>query len=84
MRVRSLGHKGPLEKEMATHSCSCLENPMDRGAWYSHLLKNFPQFLLIHTVKGFGIVNKAEVETIITKLTNLITWTTALFNSMKL
>ena len=30
--------------------------------WYSHLLKNFPQFILIHTVKGFGIVNKAEVD----------------------
>ena len=29
--------------------------------WYSHLLKNFPQFLVIHIVKGFGIVNKAEV-----------------------
>ena len=30
--------------------------------WYSHLLKNFPQFVVIHTVKGFGIVNKAEVN----------------------
>ena len=30
--------------------------------WYSHLLKNFPQFFVIHTVKGFGIVNKAEVD----------------------
>ena len=29
--------------------------------WYSHLLKNFPQLVVIHTVKGFGIVNKAEV-----------------------
>ena len=29
---------------------------------YSHLLKNFPQFVVIHTVKGFGIVNKAEVD----------------------
>ena len=29
--------------------------------WYSHSLKNFPQFLVIHTVKGFGIVNKADV-----------------------
>ena len=31
--------------------------------WYSHLLKNFPQFIVIHSVKGFGIVNKAEVDT---------------------
>ena len=30
--------------------------------WYSHLLKNFPQFVVIYTVKGFGIVNKAEVD----------------------
>ena len=30
--------------------------------WYSHLLKNFPQFVVIHTVKGFGIINKAEVD----------------------
>ena len=30
--------------------------------WYSHLLKNFPQFVVIHTVKGFGIVNKEEVD----------------------
>ena len=29
---------------------------------YSHLLKNFPQFVVIHTVKGFGIVNNAEVD----------------------
>ena len=30
--------------------------------WYSHLLKTFPQFVVIHTVKGFGIVNKTEVD----------------------
>ena len=30
--------------------------------WYSHLFKNFLQFVVIHTVKGFGIVNKAEVD----------------------
>ena len=30
--------------------------------WYSHLFLNFPQFIVIHTVKGFGIVNKAEVD----------------------
>ena len=32
-------------------------------AWYSHLFQNFPQFIVIHTVKGFGIVNKAEIDT---------------------
>ena len=30
--------------------------------WYFHLLKNFPQFVVIHTVKGFGLVNEAEVD----------------------
>ena len=30
--------------------------------WYSHLFQNFPQFIVIHTVKGFGIVNKAEIN----------------------
>ena len=30
--------------------------------WYSNLLQNFPQFIVIHTVKGFGIVNKAKVD----------------------
>ena len=30
--------------------------------WYSHLFKNFPQFVVILTVKGFGIVNKAEID----------------------
>ena len=30
--------------------------------WYSHLLKNFPQFVVIHTVKGFSVVNIAEVD----------------------
>ena len=30
--------------------------------WYSYLFKNFPQFVVIHRVKGFGVVNKAEVD----------------------
>ena len=30
--------------------------------WYSHLLKNFPEFVVIHTVKDFGVVNKAEID----------------------
>ena len=30
--------------------------------WYSHLVQNFPQFIVIHPVKGFGIVNKAEID----------------------
>ena len=30
--------------------------------WYSHLFQNFPQFIVIHTVKGFGIVNNSEID----------------------
>ena len=41
-----------------------MQIPQEVGkvVWYSHLLKNFPQFVVIHTVKGFGILNKAEVD----------------------
>ena len=33
--------------------------------WYSHLLKNFPQFVVMHTVKDFGVVSKAEVDVLL-------------------
>ena len=33
--------------------------------WYSHLFQNFPQFIVIHTVKGFGMVSKAEVDVLL-------------------
>ena len=35
---------------------------MYKVVWYSHLLKNFPQFVVIHTVKGSGVVNKVQVS----------------------
>ena len=43
---------------------TCIQVSQEEGqvVWYSHLLKNFPQFVVIHTVKGFGVVNKAEVD----------------------
>ena len=34
----------------------------DQVVWYSHLFQNVPQFIVIHTVKGFGIVNKTEID----------------------
>ena len=42
----------------------CIQVSQEAGqvVWYSHLLKNFPQFIVIHTVQGFGIVNKAEID----------------------
>ena len=43
-------------------SCIQISQRADKVVCYSHLFKNFPQFVVIHTVKGFGIVNKAEVD----------------------
>ena len=52
---------------MSNSNCcflTCIQVSQEAGqvVWYSHLLKNFPQFIAIHTVKGFGIVNKAEID----------------------
>ena len=43
---------------------TCIQISQEAGqvVWYSHLFKNFPQFVVFHTIKGFGIVNKAEVD----------------------
>ena len=41
--------------------CIRVSQKADKVVWYSHLLKNFPQFVVIHIVKGFGIVNIAEI-----------------------
>ena len=43
---------------------TCIQISQEAGqvVWYSHLFKDFPQFVVIHTVKGFGIVDKAEVD----------------------
>ena len=52
---------------MSSSNCcflTCIQVSQDAGqmVWYSHPLKNFPQFIVTHTVKGFGIVNKAEID----------------------
>ena len=52
---------------MSSSNCyfvTCIQISLEAGkvVWYSYLLKNVPQFVLIHTVKGFGVVNKAEVD----------------------
>src|SRR5574337_1290606 len=43
-------------------TCIQISQEADQVVWYSHLFQNFPQLIVIHTVKGFGIDNKAEVE----------------------
>ena len=57
----------PVCCSMSGSNCyflTCIQVSQEAGqvVWYSHLLKNLPQFVVIHTVKGFGIVNKAEVD----------------------
>ena len=52
---------------MASSNCcflTCVQISQEAGqvVWYPHLFQNFPQFIVIHTVKGFGIVNKAEID----------------------
>ena len=52
---------------MTSSNCyflTCIQISQEAGqaVWYSHLFQNFPQFIVIHTVKGFGIVNKAEID----------------------
>ena len=52
---------------MSSSNCcflTCIQVSQEAGpvVWYSHLFQNFPQFIVIHTVKGFGIVNKAEID----------------------
>ena len=54
------GHKGSDMIEWLHFNM--ISQEADNAVWYSHLLKNFPQFIVIHTVKGFGIINEAEVD----------------------
>ena len=46
-------------------TCIQISQEADQVVWYSHLFQNFPQFIVIHTVKGFGIVNKAEIDVLL-------------------
>ena len=52
---------------MSSSNCcilTCIQISQEAGrvVWYSHLFKNLPQFVVVHTVKGFGVVNKVEVD----------------------
>ena len=57
----------PVCCSMFSSNCcflTCIQISQEAGqvVWYSHLFKNFPQFFVIHTVKGFGVVNKEVVD----------------------
>ena len=63
----SFPYLDPVCYSMSSSNCcflTCIQISQEAGqvVWYSHLLKNFPQFIVIHTDKGLGIVNKAEVD----------------------
>src|SRR5574337_1270647 len=56
----------PVHFSMSSSNCcflTCIQDFQEAGqvVWYSHLFQNVPQFIVIYTVKGFGIVNKAEI-----------------------
>ena len=58
---------GTSRCSMSNSNCcflTCIQVSQEAGqvVWYSHLFQNFPQFIVIHTVKGFGIVTKAEID----------------------
>ena len=65
--MNSFSYLEPVCCAMSNSNCCfliCIQISQEAGqvVWYSHLLQNFPQFIVIHTVKGFGIVNKAEID----------------------
>ena len=60
----SVPNSEPVCCSMSSSNWTCIQISQEAGkvVWYSHHLKNFPQFAVIHTIKGFGVVNKAEVD----------------------
>ena len=63
----SFSYLKPVCCSMSSSNCcflTCIQISQEAGqlVWYSHLLQTFPQFIVTHTVKGFGIVNKAEID----------------------
>ena len=63
----SFSNLEPVRCSMSSSNCfflACIQisQEVDKVVWYSHVFKNFPQFVVIHTVKGFGIVSEAEVN----------------------
>ena len=65
--MSSFSYLEPVCCSMPSSNCcflTCIQISKEAGqvVWYSHLFQNFPQFVVIHTVKGFDIVNKAEID----------------------
>ena len=65
--MNSFSYLEPICCSMSSSKCcflTCIQISQEAGqvVWYYHLFQNFPQFIVIHTVKGFGIDNKAEID----------------------
>src|SRR5574337_1004712 len=65
--MNSFSYLEPAFCSMSSSNCcflTCIQisQEADQVVWYAHLFQNFPQFIMIHTVKGFGIVTKAEID----------------------
>ena len=63
----SFSNLQPAHFSMSRFNCcflTCIQVSQQAGkaVWYSHLVKNFPKFVVIHTIKGFSIVNEAEID----------------------
>ena len=66
----SFSYLEPVGCSMSSSNCcflTCIQVSQEAGQmlWYSHLFQNFPQFIVIYTVKRFGIVNKAEIDVLL-------------------
>ena len=65
--TNSFPYLEPVWCFMSSSNCyflTCIQVSQEAGqvVWYSHLFQNFPELIVIHIVKGFGIVNKAEID----------------------
>ena len=86
----SFSYLEPVCCSMSSCNCcflTCIQVSQEAGqvVWYSHLFQNFPQFIVIHIVKGFGIVNKAEIDVFL-ELTcfSMIQWMLAIWSLVPL
>ena len=79
----------PVCCSMSSSNCcflTCIQVSQGAGqvVWYSHLFQNFPRFIVIHTVKGFGIVNKAEIDVFLELSFFMIQWMLAIWSLVSL
>ena len=68
-KIQSRHTPFPIWNQSVVPCCflTCIQVSQEAGqvVWYSHLFQNFPQFVVIHTVKGFGIVNKTKIDVLL-------------------